>query len=51
MADELAQKLADAKARMFGDLQPSGGKTILIVSGEVDVKSGDKKVEVRKGQT
>jgi len=48
MADELAQKLAEAKKKMFGDLQPYGGKTVLIVTGDAEVKSDDKKVEVRK---
>jgi len=48
VVDELAKKIAEAKAKMFGNLQPSGGKSILIVSGDVKVESPDKKVVVRK---
>ncbi len=49
MADnELAKKLANAKKMMFGNLQPSGGKIVLLVKGEARVESSDKKVEVRR---
>lgn len=48
MADELAQKIAEAKKKMFGTLQASGGKTILQVRGDARVESSDSKVEVRK---
>ena len=48
MADELAQKLAEAKEKMFGTLQPYGGSVVLLVSGDVKVESSDKKIEVRK---
>ena len=48
MADELAKKLAEAKKKMFGDQQGSGGKSVLLVRGESVVKTNDPKVEVRK---
>lgn len=48
MADELAEKIAEAKKKMFGDQQPSGGKTLLLVSGEGLVESQDKKLEIQK---
>jgi len=48
MADELAKKLAEAKQKMFGDRQPYGGKIILFVKGDAEVKSDDPKVEVRR---
>lgn len=48
MADELAKKIAEAKKKMFGDLQASGGKTVLLVKGDARVESSDPKVEVRK---
>lgn len=48
MADELAQKIAEAKKKMFGNLQPYSGKTILLVKGDARVESSDPKVEVRK---
>jgi len=47
MADELAKKIAEAKKKMFGDLQPSV-KIVLLVKGDAEVKSSDPKVEVRK---
>ena len=50
MADELAQKLAEAKEKMFGDIQPFGGNVVLLVSGDARVESPDKKVEVRKAE-
>lgn len=51
--DKLAQKIAEARKNMFGDLQPSGGKTgktVILVKGSARIKtdSGDfvvKKVE------
>lgn len=46
--DELAKKLAEAKEKMFGAQQPSGGKIVLLVSGDARVESTDPKVEVRK---
>ncbi len=49
MADELAKKIAEAKKKMFGALQPSG-KIILLVKGDAVVKSSNPKVEVRKLQ-
>jgi len=48
MADELAKKLAEAKEKMFGNLQPAGGKTLILVKGNARVESKDPKVEVRK---
>jgi len=48
MDDELAKKIAEAKKKMFGDLQPSGGKIVLLVKGDARVESSDPKVEVRK---
>jgi len=48
MADELAKKIAEAKEKMLGSLQPYGGKTLIIVKGEARVESKDPKVEVRK---
>jgi len=48
MADELAEKLAEARAKMFGTLQPSGGNVVLLVSGDARVESSDKKIEIRK---
>ena len=48
MADELAKALAEATKKMFGNLQPSGGKIILLVKGDARVESSDPKVEVRK---
>lgn len=47
MADELAEKIAKTKKKMFGNLQPSG-KILLEVKGDARVESVDKKVEVRK---
>jgi len=49
MADELAKKLAEARKKMFGTLQPSGGKTIVLVRGDARVESSDPNVQVRKG--
>jgi len=48
MADELAEKLAEAKKKMFGDLQPYGGKNVILVAGDARVESSDKKIEIRK---
>ena len=48
MSDELAKKIAEAKAKMFGNQQPSGGKIIVLVKGEGRIESRDKNVEVRK---
>ena len=48
MADELAKKLAEARKKMFGNQQPSGGKTIVLVRGEADFTSPNKNVEIRK---
>ena len=48
MADTLAEKLAEAKAKMFGDLHPTGGKTVIILKGDGNVRSPDPKVEVQK---
>lgn len=48
MADELAEKIAEAKQKMFGNLQPSGGKTIVLVKGECSFSSPDNNVEIRK---
>ena len=48
MADELAKKLAEAREKMFGNQQPSGGKIVLLVKGDARVESSDKRVEVRK---
>ena len=48
MSDELAKKLAEAKKKMFGNFQPSSGKTVLLVSGDVKVESSDKKIDIRK---
>jgi len=49
MADtELAQKIAEAQKKMLGDLEASGGKIILLVKGEAQVKSSDPKVDIRK---
>lgn len=45
--DELAQKIAAAKKKMFGDLQPSG-KILLQFRGDARVESSDPKVQVRK---
>jgi len=51
MADnELAKKIAEAKKKMFGDLQPYGGTTILLVKGNARVESSDPKIEVRKAE-
>jgi len=47
MADELAEKLAEAKKKMFG-AQQSSGKTIILVKGDARIESKDPKVEVRK---
>lgn len=46
MADELAQKLAEARKKMFGGRQPLG-KVVLLVRGDAEVKSLDPQVEVR----
>lgn len=46
--NELAKKIAEAKKKMFGNLQSSGGKIIVLVRGDARVESPDKKVEVRK---
>jgi len=48
MADEVAEKIAEAKAIMFKNLQPSGGKIVLLSKGDAEVKSSDPRVEVRK---
>ena len=48
MADEVAQKIEEAKKKMFGNLQPSGGKIVLLSKGDAEVKSSDPRVEVRK---
>ena len=48
MSDELAKKLAEAKKKMFGGMQPSGGKTLIIVKGDARVESKTPNVEVRK---
>ncbi|GAI57147.1 unnamed protein product [marine sediment metagenome] len=47
MADKMAEKLAEAKKKMFGAQQPSG-KVIILVKGDALIKSTDPKVEVRK---
>ena len=46
--DELAQKIAEAKKKMFGDLQPSGGKVVLLFKGEAKVETSSPNVEIRK---
>jgi len=48
MGDELEKALAEAEKRMFGDLQPYGGKTVIFVSGEGVVESPDKKLDIKK---
>ena len=48
MADELAKALAEAKKKMFGNLQPSGGKTVVLVKGDANFRSPDKNIEIRK---
>jgi len=48
MADELAKKLAEAREKMFGKQQPSGGKTLVLFKGEASFTSPDKNVEIRK---
>ena len=47
MADEMAEKLAEAKKKMLGAQQPSG-KIIILVKGDTLFKSADPKVEVRQ---
>lgn len=47
MADELAEKLAEAKKKMFGAQQPAG-KVIILVKGDSLIQSKDPKVEVRQ---
>jgi len=47
MADELAKKIAEAKAKMFQGQHPYGGKIILLSKGDAQVKSSDPKIEVR----
>jgi len=47
MADELAEKLAEAKKKMFGAQQPAG-KVIILIKGDSLIKSADPKVEVRQ---
>jgi len=47
MADKMAEKLAEAKKKMFGAQQPSG-KIIILVKGDSLIKSADPKVEVRQ---
>lgn len=49
MADELAEKIAEAKAKMLGAQQPSG-KIIILVKGDARIESTDPKVEVRQQQ-
>ena len=49
MADELAKALAEAKKKMFGNLQPSGGKVLLLATGDARIESTDPKIQVRKG--
>lgn len=46
--DELAKKIAEARKKMFGDQQPSGGKILLQFKGDARVEAADRKVEVRK---
>ena len=48
MADEVATKIAEAKEKMFKNLQPSGGKIVMLSSGDAEVKSSDPRVEVKK---
>jgi len=45
--DELARKIAEAKKKMFGNLQPSGGNITMFVKGDCKVESGDKKIQIR----
>ena len=47
MADELAERIAEAKKAMFGTQPPSGGKVLLLVKGQAKVTCSDPKVEVR----
>ena len=47
MTDELAEKIAEAKAKMLG-AQQSSGKIIILVKGDSLIKSADPKVEVRQ---
>ena len=47
MADEVAEKIAEAKKKMFGDLQPGGGVIAIFTSGEGKVESADKQVVIR----
>ena len=46
--DELARKIAEAKKKMFGNLQPHSGNAVLLVAGEARVETTDRKVEIRK---
>ena len=48
MVDELAEKIAEAKEKMFGAQPPSSGKAILLFKGDADVQSLDPNVVVRK---
>ena len=45
--DEMAKKIAEAKKKMFGNLQPSGGRIVLLSKGDAQVRSRDSRVEVR----
>jgi len=48
MANELEEKLAEAKKKMFGNLQPSGGKTVVLVEGDARITCSNPKFVVRK---
>ena len=48
MAEELEKALSEAKKKMFGNLQPSGGRTVVLVKGDANFRSPDKNVEIRK---
>jgi hypothetical protein len=37
MDAETAKKLSEAREKMFGDLKPQGGRSVIIVRGDVRV--------------
>lgn len=48
MSDKLAEKLAEAKKKMFGDLHTGGSKITLIVVGEANIVPKSRDVVIKR---
>lgn len=48
MNDEMTKKIKEARAKIFSDLHPYGGKVVILSKGDVKISSPDQNTEVKK---